>query len=108
MSDILSKSKEMWLTWWIVIAWVFLFTLVSLGTAITSVLYGMRWREIDGQDKFIALVLIFIQWGTVMMAFLNKAASRVQRGELPITEEDKTLLSTKTVVTAQVSAKENP
>lgn len=61
----------------------------------------------------MATILITANWGTVMMAFLNKAAHRVQQGQLPISEGDEDLLQTKTVVASTETKvmspeKENP
>lgn len=113
MTKLLSKAREAALTWAIVASWFFLFTLVSLCMSIVTVFYGMRWVEMDEQDRIMAMILIIANWGTVIMAFLNKAARRVQRGELPITEGDEDLLQTKTVVASTETkvispTKENP
>lgn len=97
MSDLLSKAKEVALTWWLVVVWVFLFSIVSLCTSITSVFYGMRWSEIDTQDKIMAGFLVMISWGTTLMAFLNKAISRVHEGKLPIENGDTQLIQKTTV-----------
>lgn len=107
--ELLTKAKEVALTWWIVGAWFVLFTMVSFGTSIVTVFYGMRWMEMDWQDRIMAMILILVNWGTVMMAFLNKAATRVQKGDFPIAEGDENVLThRKTVVATSQTVVSSP
>lgn len=74
------------------IVWFCLFTVVSLCTSIITALYQLRWEVLDLQDKLMVGLLVLANWGTVMMAFLSKAMSRVQHGEFPIESGDTQLL----------------
>lgn len=67
------------LEWWAAAAWLFLFTTVSLCTAITASLVNSDWDNMNGQSKFLMFVAIIGSWGNTMLAFFSKAAKRVQQ-----------------------------
>jgi hypothetical protein len=87
MSALLTKAKEQILIYWMVGFYVFLFSGVALGTSWQTATAGVNWSEADHDSKVRMIVGILVTWGTVMMAFLNKATSKVLQGELPIGEE---------------------
>ena len=87
MSALLNKAKEQLLIHWMVGFYVFLFSGVALGTSWQTATAGVNWSEADHDSKVRMIVGILVTWGTVMMAFLNKATSKVLQGELPIGEE---------------------
>jgi hypothetical protein len=93
MSDLISKTREKILIWWLVILKMLLFTLVSLACGIATALYGVNWDQLTPQEKFVVICLIFGNWGNVMMAFIDRAASRVAGGQLPISDDDSQLIS---------------
>lgn len=84
MSAILSKAKEQILIYWGVIFYVLLFSAVALGTSWQTATAGIDWSEATSDSKMRMLVGMFVTWGTVMMAFLNKGIAKVSNGELPI------------------------
>lgn len=102
----ISQTKEKILLWWLVVVWFLLFSISSLCTAIVGALYGMRWNEIEFQDKFVVSLIIFVNWSTTMMAFFSKAVSRVQKGELPLESGDTQLISKTTVETKTTATKD--
>lgn len=86
MDDILSDTKKLAMR--MAIIWFIMFSVSSLCTTITASLYGMRWTEIEAQDKVLIILLITANWLTVMMAFFSKAIARAQHGEFPIDTGD--------------------
>lgn len=64
------------------------FTFVCLATAIVAVLTGAKWSQMDGQQRFLTVLMIFANWGTMMLAFLSRSAGRVAQGHLPIGDDD--------------------
>lgn len=107
MSVFFTKAKEQFLIYWLVGAYFFLFSFVSLAFAIVTALYACRWVQLDHQDRLVVCLLIFGNWGTVMMAFLNKAVSRVQAGSLPIAPDDTNLIM-RSQVTKTVDVSSGP
>jgi hypothetical protein len=92
MSRFISAAREQILIWWLVIFYLVMFSLVSLAFAMVTALYGVTWEGLSGQEKFVIGCLIFGNWGTVMMAFMNKSLNRAAAGELPISAEDAALI----------------
>lgn len=90
--ELTSKAKEITALWWLAAVWFLLFTCAALGNSIITAFYGMRWKEMDWQDRIMIGILIFVNWATVMMAFFSRAISRVSRGQLPIQDGDGTRL----------------
>lgn len=86
MSDWLTRTQEQMALRWAAILYAVLFTLSSLGTCIVAALYGMRWKECDSQDKFIVIVLITTNWASTMMAYINRSAVKLRKGDLPFEE----------------------
>lgn len=84
MSAIIETAKEKIFLYWGVGFYIVLFSLVALGTSWQTATAGVNWSEADHDSKVRMLVGMFVTWGTVMMAFLNKGISKVANGELPI------------------------
>lgn len=105
---LVSAAKEKLILWWIVGFWTFFFSFSSLCTAIVGALYGMRWAQIETQDKFVVCLIIFINWSITMMAFFSKAAARIQKGELPLSEGEQLVSKTTLAVTSKTSVEEKP
>ena len=78
------------------VLWFLLFTFSSLGGAIITAFYGVKWSQLDGQDRFMLCLLIFNGWATTMMAFFSKAIARASKGEPLITEGDTQLIQRRT------------
>lgn len=93
MTQFINKAREQVLLYWLVIFYMLLFTLVSLAFGVATALYGVNWDQLSGQEKFVIKCLIFGNWGTVMMAFINKAITRASGGQLPIASDDQQLLN---------------
>lgn len=79
MSELISRAKLAVLTWWLVIAYIVLFTVVSLATAVGASLTGKHWSEMNGTDKFVIACLILANWGSAMLAFINSAFNRIKQ-----------------------------
>ena len=75
------------------LVWFCLFTFAALANSVVTALYGMRWSQIDAQDRLVVGLLIFSNWATTMMAFFSKAISRLQKGESPVTDGDDQIIT---------------
>lgn len=84
MSTLFNKAKEQLLIYYGVIFYVVLFSAVALGTSWQTATAGIDWSQASSDSKIRMLVGMFVTWGTVMLAFLNKGLSKVANGELPI------------------------
>ena len=67
----------------IALLWFALFSLNSLGTAITAALVGADWATLDAQGRLMIYVAVTVNWTGTVMAFLSKEVSRIkQTGEI--------------------------
>lgn len=81
-SNIAGAASNLW-QFRIAAVWFFLFSSVSLGTAIMAALTGATWNLLDGQSKFMICLAVFVNWGGQMMAFISKQAKKIESGEIP-------------------------
>lgn len=72
--------------------WLALFTVSSLTNAIVMAFYGVKWSQLDWQDRIMLCLLIFGSWAQVMMAYFSKAIARASKGEPLIIEGDTQLI----------------
>lgn len=79
MKSIITQAKA----WRFAILWFVLFSLNALGTAIIAALTGADWFTLDPQSKFMICVAIFVNWSGTIMAFMSKAAKKIESGQLP-------------------------
>ena len=82
-----SLQESLWIRR-VVLGWAFLFTVNSLGTCIVAALYNMKWKSLDGQDRFIICTLIVVNWTGTIMAMVNKSVSKLREGRLPFEETE--------------------
>ena len=75
------QIKHTWDVHHMTIMWVCLFTIGSLGSSALTALSGTDWSAADGQTRLMIYIAIFVNWSTVMGAFLNQAISRAKKGE---------------------------
>lgn len=61
-----------------------LFTFNSLGTSIMVGLGNSTWSTMGLQNRFTMCVGIFVNWSGTMMAWMNRAITNLQRGQLPL------------------------
>jgi TRAP-type C4-dicarboxylate transport system permease small subunit len=96
MSEFISRAKLALLTWWLVLAYIVLFTVVSLATAAGAALTGKDWHELSGTDKFIIGCMVIANWGGTMLSFINQAFTRIKQlaGDGSVTTTTTTTLNT--------------
>lgn len=100
MSELLSKAKEKIILYWMALLYALLFSGVSFAGAWMTATAGVDYSTLGSDAKARVWIGCFSVWGTTMMAFLNKAMSKIQRGELPISDGDTQLISRTTTTQA--------
>ena len=64
----------------IAICWFFVFSLNALATAILAASIGTMWADLHYQDRFEIVLAIIVNYTGTMMAFMSKAAKKVEDG----------------------------
>ncbi len=83
MSAMIDKARLAAIEFRMAIFWFFLFSMNALGTCVLASLTGTKWGTLDGQSKFLIIVAIFVNWSGTIMAFVSRAARRInQTGEI--------------------------
>lgn len=65
-----------------------LYSLVMLGSCWMTALNKLDWSELQWDDKRNILIGIFVSWGTMMVAFLDKTMNEISTGHIPGMNED--------------------
>ena len=73
---------------WILISYFLLFTLNSLAVAALAALQGEEWGNLTQTAKVCVILAMMSSWTTTMLAFLNRAASRIAEGKSFISTGD--------------------
>lgn len=63
------------------IAWAVFFLVGSVCTSILGSLQNVDWYELNGQSRFLTIVAIVGNVANTMMAFISKAATKVESGK---------------------------
>lgn len=111
MSEFISKAKEQALLYYMAVAYVVLFSLGGLSSCIIASLIGSDWKTMDTQGKAMICFAVFSNWSTIMLAMLYRSMTKISKGELPISEGDSSLVSSRKVTTEstqQVTVQETP
>lgn len=93
MGDILANAKQNIALYRMAIAYGVLFSINSLTTAIVLSFMNTTWDQLDHTSKFLLVVGILQNWTGTLLAFLSKAARRLESGETPIPQVDTTLVT---------------
>lgn len=102
MPIIFTKAKEQIIIYWLLGFYFLLFSASALASCALASLIGANWSTLDKQGRYMIALAIFVNWSTIMLAFFNKAATKIQSGDLPIAPDDSQLISRKTVETKSV------
>lgn len=87
-SNLVSNRRRSQLFWAMNFALVAFFTINSLGTCIVAALLGKEWGEHSSTVKFLLIVVIIVNWSTMMMAYLNRAVSHLIGTANPLSTEN--------------------
>lgn len=79
MSTFITQAKA----WKFAIFWFVLFSVNALCTSVMAALTGADWATLDPQSKFMICVAILGNWTGTIMAFMSKAAKKIESGQLP-------------------------
>jgi hypothetical protein len=77
MSELISKAKEQILMRALMMMYALLFTCAALASSLLASLIGATWSQLDTQGKVMIVLAVFVNWSTVMLAFVNRAATRL-------------------------------
>lgn len=93
--EIFTKEQEAKALRWLVITKVSLFSIVTLGTAWQVSTANLVVAELRPWEIFQIIVGMTILWGNNMISFVDKTASRIAAGKLPVGENGNTQHITK-------------
>jgi hypothetical protein len=68
-------------TWRFAILYFLLFSINALCTSITAALVGSDWANLDRQSKFMICIAVLANWTGCLLAFISKAAKKVESGQ---------------------------
>lgn len=86
MTTAIRNASESFSVHRLTIAFLFLFSVNSLGTAIIAALTGVEWSTLSPQTKFLIIAAIVVNWTGLLMAFFRTAVSKIAKGENPIVD----------------------
>lgn len=84
-----TKKKQQIFAYRMIIAWITLFSINTLCSAILAALAGKYWSQVDVQDKFVIVVAVIMNWTGVLQVFLLQASKKISHGENPLDTEPK-------------------
>ena len=84
MSELLSKAKEQWLYWRLLIVKFAFHSVVSLGSAWIVATANINIGSLGNWERFGLLVGVMVNWGNTMNALLDQTLSRLAKGQLPM------------------------
>ncbi|MDE2097616.1 MAG: hypothetical protein KGL39_10245 [Patescibacteria group bacterium] len=96
MSDLVKGTITQARMWRMAIFWFILFSINSLCTCIVSAMAGSVWANLGSQEKFTVVVAIIGNWTGTIIAFVSKAARKIEEGKEPF---DDTAIIKKTDIT---------
>jgi hypothetical protein len=73
MSALMSKAMVHWL----IIAYIVCFSIASLSMSIVGCLQGANWSEMSSTAHICIIFSILGNWMNILVAFMNKEASKV-------------------------------
>jgi len=99
MNSIINATRA----WKLAILWFVLFSINALGTSIMASLVGTTWSQLDTLGKWMIVVAVIVNWTGTIMAFLSKAARKIDG--LDTFTNDTTFISKTTIQTSDSSNK---
>lgn len=76
-----------------------LYTMWVMGSSWQSAMANVIWDDLTHAERFNVFVSMFVNWSTVMVAFLDKTISHVATGQNPLSDEDKKQIAKETTAT---------
>jgi len=80
MSDWLNKQ---WVLNRMAFLWFVLISFSSLATCIVASLQNAQWDMLNGQAKFLLVLVVFMNWSTAMGALITNTAKKIESGKMP-------------------------
>ncbi len=101
MKQFAMTTWEKTLLWKMVIAKLMLSVLVIICISLTTVLSPVVWSSLSTQEKFLCIVGIIGLCATNISSFLDKTASQIQEGQLPVGVQAQRVVTEKAAVENQ-------
>lgn len=78
------------------IFWFCLFSLNSLGTCLLAASSGCVWDNLDWQSRVNVILALIVNWTGTIMAYVSKAAKKIEQGQNPIGDGDTQIITKST------------
>lgn len=70
--------------WKLAIARLFIHCFIAGGTGYATTMSGLRWKDLDSDQKFMTLLGVSILVANIIAAFLDRTIERIAQGRSPI------------------------
>lgn len=84
----MNKLIKSWSVWKLAIIRCTINCFVVGGTAYTTSMSGVRWNDMNGDQKFMVLLGVAIVIGSNLQAFLDRTIERIAQGKTPVSTGD--------------------
>lgn len=99
MSELLSQAQEQFLIFRLLYGKILLTILVTFCLAWQTAMAQTKWTNLDGNEKFFTACCIIALIGDKLIAFFDKTAASIAKGQLPIGDGGGTKFLTRTTDT---------
>lgn len=65
-------------------AWGIFFSFNALGSCILAAFVNATWEDMSTAKRVLMFIAIFVNWTSMMMAFLSKTMARLDAGKNPV------------------------
>lgn len=96
MKEFLLGQAEKMILMRLAIVRILLYTLWSMGCSWQSCMANVLWGNLTMSEKINIFVAMFVNWSTVMLAFLDRTISRISSGQNPLTVDERRDLAKET------------
>lgn len=86
MSEWLTRTQEQWLVYRLLIAKTVLTVLVTFCLGYQATMSNLKWSNMDNDERVLAVIAIIALVGDKLIAFFDKTAARLAKGELPVND----------------------
>jgi hypothetical protein len=77
MQSTMSLKRKIQLIWVVNALMILFFTVNSLGTCVIAALMGKNWSLLTRSEQMLIIVVIMVNWSSMMMAFLNRSITHL-------------------------------
>ena len=84
----MNQMKQTWNVWKLAIIRCSISCFIVGGTAYTTTMEGVKWIDLDGDQRFKVVLGVAIVVGGTVMAFLDRTIERISQGKPPVSTGD--------------------